>query len=151
MYMYWIEDNFFWLFVKKPAFFFIYQYAKEMYERKVTTVGRELRVRLNLKGSRKRPSDFIASRLPKRQAKQNALKFYMESDDLEDNESRSTSDEEITFPKKRKMDSGYDIDKLQNTFQKVKIAEVREEISKVFDSWKKVYKRQKWITEINRQ
>ena len=48
------------------------------------------------------PNDFIAMRLPRRQAKQNALKFYME--DLEDVEDRSNSDDEVTFPHKRKLE-----------------------------------------------
>lgn len=48
------------------------------------------------------PNDFIAMRLPRRQAKQNALKFYME--DLEDVEDHSNSDEEVTFPHKRKFE-----------------------------------------------
>lgn len=48
------------------------------------------------------PNDFIAMRLPRRQAKQNALKFYME--DLEDVEDRSNSDDEVTFPHKRKFE-----------------------------------------------
>lgn len=47
------------------------------------------------------PNDFIAMRLPRRQAKQNALKFYME--DLEDVEDRSNSDDEVSFPHKRKF------------------------------------------------
>ncbi|XP_062566870.1 uncharacterized protein LOC134229182 [Saccostrea cucullata] len=47
------------------------------------------------------PNDYIAMRLPRRQAKQNALRFYME--DLEDVEDRSTSDDEVTFPHKRKF------------------------------------------------
>ncbi|XP_061196680.1 uncharacterized protein LOC133204955 [Saccostrea echinata] len=47
------------------------------------------------------PNDYIAMRLPRRQAKQNALKFYME--DLDDVEERSTSDDEVTFPHKRKF------------------------------------------------
>lgn len=55
-----------------------------------------------LKKSAMTPNDFIAMRLPRRQAKQNALKFYME--DLEDVEDRSNSDDEVTFPHKRKFE-----------------------------------------------
>ncbi|KAK3086413.1 hypothetical protein FSP39_018076 [Pinctada imbricata] len=104
---------------------------RETYERKVTSVGMELRVRINLRKPRRRPaSDFIAMRLPKRQAKENALKFYMESDDLENDENRSTSDEEITFPKKRKHDSGYDIDQCKIPFKKSRLKKTENRLKK---------------------
>ncbi|XP_048752337.2 protein Jumonji-like isoform X2 [Ostrea edulis] len=59
---------------------------------------RPLRPRVNKMMTR--PNDYIAMRLPRRQAKQNALKFYMEDLDVEE---RSNSDEEVTFPHKRKL------------------------------------------------
>ena len=82
-----INFMFNWFFIKQPS-----KLSQEISKR------RPLRPKANKMVTR--PNDYIAMRLPRRQAKQNALKFYMEDLDVEE---RSNSDEEVTFPHKRKL------------------------------------------------